>query len=265
MSTSRGATSKADLKYVEKNILRIEADLRSNNKPTFQSLQSGRNRRAFQEEKSDVRCGICHRKGHSEKECKSPCWICNQVGHRNKDCPKKRNDRGRTPICGRSRNQSNSRQRDQSKKRRNSPHSKKNKSRKSNKNNRTKADSSNESGSTDNDRSSRSRSRSGSDNDEESPQRGEKSKRKSGRGSNNGNRRIVASHKTRRIGGRANSIPPLQLKIFRRASDKTPYNERLEVGVGDTGCTTSCIPLSVAKTHNLKVSKVDKDEPDMKS
>ena len=27
LSTSRGATSKADLKYVEKNILRIEADL----------------------------------------------------------------------------------------------------------------------------------------------------------------------------------------------------------------------------------------------
>ena len=28
---------------------------------------------------------------------------------------------------------------------------------------------------------------------------------------------------------------------------------------------TSCIPLSVAKTHNLKISKVDEDEPDMKS
>ena len=67
LSTSRGATSKADLEYVEKNILCIEADLRSNNKPTFQSLQSGRNRRAFQEEKSEVRCDICHRKGHSEK------------------------------------------------------------------------------------------------------------------------------------------------------------------------------------------------------
>ena len=35
LSTNRGATSKADLKYVEKNILCIEADLRSNNKPTF--------------------------------------------------------------------------------------------------------------------------------------------------------------------------------------------------------------------------------------
>ena len=75
----------------------------------------------------------------------------------------------------------------------------------------------------------------------------------------------MASHKSRCIGGRANPTPPLQLQIFRKASDKTPYNERLEVGIGDTGCTTSCIPLSVAKSHNLKVSKVNKDEPDMKS
>ena len=51
LSTSRGATSRADLKYVEKNIQRIEADLKSNNKPTFQSLQSGRNRRTVNEEK----------------------------------------------------------------------------------------------------------------------------------------------------------------------------------------------------------------------
>merc|ERR1711954_491782 len=101
---------------LKKNNLCREADLRSNNKPTFQSLQSGKNRRAFQDEKSDVRCGICHRKGHSEKECKSPCWMCQEVGHRNKDCPKKRQDRGRTPSHGRSRNQSSSRQRDQSKK-----------------------------------------------------------------------------------------------------------------------------------------------------
>merc|ERR1712115_770873 len=62
LSTSRGATSKADLKYVEKKILRIEADLRSNNKPTFQSLQSGRKRRTVQDEKNDIRCDICHRK-----------------------------------------------------------------------------------------------------------------------------------------------------------------------------------------------------------
>ena len=88
ISTNRGATSKADLKYIEKNILHIEANLRSNTKPTYQSLQSGRNRRTFnQEEKCDDRCGICKRKGHSDKECKSPCWICHQVGHSNKDYP----------------------------------------------------------------------------------------------------------------------------------------------------------------------------------
>ena len=55
------------------------------------------------------------------------------------------------------------------------------------------------------------------------------------------------------------------LQIFKKASDKKPQNERLEVGIGDTGCTTSCIPLSVAKTHNLKISKVKEDKPDMRS
>ena len=39
----------------------------------------------------------------------------------------------------------------------------------------------------------------------------------------------------------------------------------MEIFIADTGCTTSSIPLSVAKTHNLKVSQVDKDEPDMKT
>ena len=39
----------------------------------------------------------------------------------------------------------------------------------------------------------------------------------------------------------------------------------MEVGIADTGCTTSCIPLSLAKSHNLKVTKVDEDEPDMKT
>ena len=37
------------------------------------------------------------------------------------------------------------------------------------------------------------------------------------------------------------------------------------MGIANTGCTTSCIPLALAKSHNLKISKVDKDEPDMKS
>ena len=73
LSTSRGATSRADLKYIEKNIQRIEADLRSNNKPTFQSLHSGCNRRTVNDKKNDIRCDICHRKGHSEKQCRSPC------------------------------------------------------------------------------------------------------------------------------------------------------------------------------------------------
>ena len=107
--SSHGATSRADLKKVEKNIQRIEADLRSNNKPTYQALQN-RNRRTVNEEKNDIRCNICHRKGHSEKQCRSPCWICNEPGHRNKDCPK-REERGRSKSRGRGRNYSNSCQR----------------------------------------------------------------------------------------------------------------------------------------------------------
>ena len=56
ISTNRGATSKADLRYVETNLLRIEADLISKNKPTCQALQSGRNRRTFNgEEKNEDR------------------------------------------------------------------------------------------------------------------------------------------------------------------------------------------------------------------
>merc|ERR1711954_244993 len=121
--SSQGATSRTDLRKAESNIQRIEADLRQNNKPTFQALQN-RNRRTVHEEKSDVRCNICHQKGHLEKQCRSPCWICNEPGHRNRDCPK-REDRGRSKSRGRGIIESNSRQRGNSKKRRNSPYAKK--------------------------------------------------------------------------------------------------------------------------------------------
>merc|ERR1711954_582970 len=43
------------------------------------------------------------------------------------------------------------------------------------------------------------------------------------------------------------------------------FSEKLEMAVGDTGCTTSCIPLKMAKQHSLKIEKVDTDEPMMKS
>ena len=39
----------------------------------------------------------------------------------------------------------------------------------------------------------------------------------------------------------------------------------METCIANTGCTTSCIPLSIARTHNLKVRPVDEDEPDMKT
>ena len=35
--------------------------------------------------------------------------------------------------------------------------------------------------------------------------------------------------------------------------------------IPDTGCTSSCIPLSIAKTHRLKINPVDKDEPPMRA
>merc|ERR1711954_293335 len=161
--SGQGATSRADLRRAERHIQTVEAELRQNNKPTFQALQN-RNRRTKQEEKSEVRCNICHQKGHSKKQCQSPCWHCNVPGHRNRDCPK-REDRGRSKSRGRrrGRNDSNSRQRGQSsKRRRNSPYPKRKGKKKGNKNNRTRNDSPSKSGS-DTDRSSRSQSGSGSE------------------------------------------------------------------------------------------------------
>ena len=111
-----------------------------------------------------------------------------------------------------------------------------------------KSDDSNDSGTTDTDRSDRSDR---SDNDDESPQKGEKSKRRSGKGSSHGNRRLVASHKSRRIGGRANPTPPLELQIFRKASDKLPYNDRLEVGIANTGTTLLIVCYSLNKSGNM--------------
>ena len=110
---TKGANSRADLKKSERHIQRIEAELRQNNKPTFQSVQN-RNRRAKQEEKSEPKCNICNQKGHLTKDCQSPCWHCNLPGHRNRDCPK-REDRGRSKSRGRGkgRNESNSCQRGQ--------------------------------------------------------------------------------------------------------------------------------------------------------
>merc|ERR1712081_131084 len=51
--SNKGANSRADLNKSERQIQRIKAELRQNNKPTSQSAQS-RNRRAKQEEKQDA-------------------------------------------------------------------------------------------------------------------------------------------------------------------------------------------------------------------
>merc|ERR1711954_529444 len=269
-----GANSRADLNKSEGQIQRIEAELRQNNKPTSQSAQN-RNRRAKQEETQEVRCHICNQHGLTKENCKSPCWHCNLPGHRNRDCPK-REDRGRSKSRGRARgrNDSTSRQRGQSSKRRkHTPYPKRKAKKKGNKSNRTRNDSPSKSGS-DTDRSSRSQSGSGSETEPDTSPRGEKSKR-SGRsnrdrgrynkGDYHKNDRIVAAHKNRRIGGKANPTPPVNVKLFRKAGDVKPHNEKLETAVGDTGCTTSCIPLNMAKDHSLKIEKIDPDEPMMKS
>merc|ERR1711954_543984 len=109
--SSKGANSRADLNKSERQIQRIEAELRQKNKPTFKSVQN-RNRRAKQEEKNKIRCNICKQSGHTKEQCKSPCWHFNLPGHRNRDCPK-REDRGRSKSRGRGRegNESNSCQR----------------------------------------------------------------------------------------------------------------------------------------------------------
>merc|ERR1712081_146728 len=116
--SNRGVNTRADLTKSERQIQRIEAELRQNNKPTSQSANN-RNRRAKQEEKQEVRCGICNQYGHTKENCKSPCWHCQLPGHRNRDCPK-RVERGRSKSRGRERgrNNSTSRQRGQSSKRR---------------------------------------------------------------------------------------------------------------------------------------------------
>merc|ERR1712112_322435 len=150
-----------------------------------------------------------------------------------------------------------------SKRRKHSPYPKRKGKKKGNKSNRTRNDSPSKSGS-DTDRSSRSQSGSGSETEQDTPPRGEKWKR-SGRsnkdrgrynkGDYHKNDRIVAAHKNRRIGGKANPTPPVNVKLFRKASDVKPHNEKLEMAVGDTGCTTSCIPWKMAKEHSLKIEK----------
>merc|ERR1711942_613098 len=116
--SNRGANTRADLTKSERQIQRIEAELRQNNKPTSESAQN-RNRRAKQDEKHEARCGICNQYGHTKENCKSPFLHCNLPGHCNRDCPKSE-DRGRSKSRGRERgrNDSTSRQRGQSSKRR---------------------------------------------------------------------------------------------------------------------------------------------------
>ena len=62
-----------------------------------------------------------------------------------------------------------------------------------------------------------------------------------------------------------NPTPSLEAQVFKRASDKVPFNPILETCILDTGCTSSCIPLSVAKAHRIKVKPLDEDEPSMHS
>merc|ERR1711954_57589 len=71
--SNRGANTRADLNKSERQIPRIEAELRQNNKPTFQSVQN-RNRRAKQEEKSKARCNICKQHGQTKEISTSTCW-----------------------------------------------------------------------------------------------------------------------------------------------------------------------------------------------
>merc|ERR1712115_689533 len=117
--SNKGGNTRAGLAKSERRIQRIEAELRQNNKPTYQSANN-RNRRAKQDEKQEARCGICNKYGHTKENCKSPCYHCQQPGHRNRDCPK-RSDRGRSKSRGREKGRtiSSSRQRGQSSKRRN--------------------------------------------------------------------------------------------------------------------------------------------------
>merc|ERR1712243_119790 len=122
-----------------------------------------------------------------------------------------------------------------SKRRNHSPYPKRKGKKKGSKNNRSRNDSPHKSES-DTDRSSRSQSGSESETEPDTPPRGEKSK-KHGRSNKDRGRynkedyhnnfRVVADHKNRRIGGKANPTPTVDVRLFRKASDLKPQNERL--------------------------------------
>ena len=70
---NNGGTAKANLKHIEKGLIHIEADLKSKGHPTSQIINTGKNRRTFNnDENGDEKCNICKRTGHTAKECKSP-------------------------------------------------------------------------------------------------------------------------------------------------------------------------------------------------
>ena len=106
---NKGGTAKANLKHIEKGLIHIKADLRSKGHPTSRTVNSGKNRRTFNnDENGEEKCNICHRTGHTTKECKSPCWHCKKPGHRNRDCPDMKKERRRSHSRNRSRQKSSS-------------------------------------------------------------------------------------------------------------------------------------------------------------
>ena len=97
--------------------------------------------------------------------------------------------------------------------------------------------------------------------EEDTPQKGEKKKpRRSHK-----NNRIVADQRSRPVGGKANPTPTFEAHVFKRASDRQHFNPILETCVPDTGCTSSCLPLTVAKAHRIEGMPLDADEPSMHS
>merc|ERR1711954_238540 len=96
IGTNRGGTAKADLKHIEKGLIHIEAELRSKGHPTSQTVNTGKNRRTFNnDENGEEKCNICHRTGHTTKECKSPCWSQSRNRNRQKSSSRTRDEKNK--------------------------------------------------------------------------------------------------------------------------------------------------------------------------
>ena len=244
LGTKTGSRATANVDHIKTALITIEADQRQKGHPTTGGTGTKNKRLTTEEGSSNSICQICFSRKHTTENCNSPCWRCGKTGHRNKDCPNpsKDSERGRSSNIGnQSKKDSHSKSRHQSKERKSSPYPQdKKKKKKSTKNRRTSSADSGTSAS----------AASGSDSDgSHVSDSGDKDKKKSKRHHKN-NRIVPKANKANRVGGKPNPTPSFEVNVYRRADCREPGNPRLETCIPDTVCTASCIPKSIAVTHD---------------